>query len=164
MTATRERSSEADREIVVVRTIQGPRDLVFEAYTDVSHLSQWWGPDGFTTTTLSFDFRPGGVWDFVMHGPDGTDYPNWIEWLEIVPPERIVLVHGERAHDPRAFVTTFTLIERDGATEVTLRAVFLTKEQRDEVVAPHPPPAGGPPAPPRPAAHGVTHTKAQPRG
>jgi len=129
--STREAS---DREIVVSRLIEGPRRLVFEAYTDVKHLAHWWGPDGFTTTTRSFEFRAGGVWDFVMHGPDGTDYPNWVEWREIVPPERIVLLHGERAGDPRSFLSTVTLVERGGATEVTMRAVFKTKAQRDLVV------------------------------
>ena len=126
-------SDTADREIVVTRVIEGPRPLVFEAYTDPRHLTHWWGPDGFTTTTR-FEFRPGGVWDFVMHGPDGTDYPNWIQWREIEPPGRLVYLHGERTDDPRAFVSTVTLVERGGATEVTMRAVFQTKAQRDEVV------------------------------
>jgi uncharacterized protein YndB with AHSA1/START domain len=123
-----------DREIVVSRTIAGPRRLVFLAYSDVRHLSRWWGPNGFTTTTRSFEFRPGGVWEFVMHGPDGTDYPNRIEWLEIVPPERLVFLHGEREDDPRAFVSTVTLAERGSQTEVMMRAVFKTREQRDEAV------------------------------
>ena len=127
-------SATSDREIVVTRIIEGPRPLVFEAYTDPGHLAQWWGPNGFTTTTRAFEFRPGGVWDFVMHGPDGTDYPNWIEWREIEPPERLVFLHGDRPDDPRAFVSTVTLVERGGATEVTMRAVFKTKAQRDEVV------------------------------
>jgi uncharacterized protein YndB with AHSA1/START domain len=127
-------SATSDREIVVTRIIEGPRPLVFEAYTDPKHLAHWWGPDGFTTTTRAFVFRPGGVWDFVMHGPDGTDYPNWIEWREIEPPERLVFLHGVRADDPRAFVSTVTLVERGGATEVTMRAVFKTKAQRDDVV------------------------------
>jgi uncharacterized protein YndB with AHSA1/START domain len=122
----------SDREIIVSRTIEGPRRLVFEAFTDVTHLAQWWGPNGFTTTTRAFEFRPGGVWDFVMHGPYG-DLQNWIEWREIVPPERIDYVHGERDGDPRAFVSTVTLVERGTATEVTIRAVFKTKEQCDEV-------------------------------
>jgi uncharacterized protein YndB with AHSA1/START domain len=127
-------SATSDREIVVTRIIEGPRPLVFEAYTDPSHLAQWWGPDGFTTTTRAFEFRPGGVWDFVMHGPDGTDYPNWIEWREIDPPERLVFLHGVGPDDPSAFVSTVTLVERDGATAITLRAVFKTRAQRDEVV------------------------------
>ena len=127
-------SATADREIVVARTIEGPRPLVFEAYTDPKHLAHWWGPNGFTTTTRAFEFRPGGVRDFVMHGPDGTDYPNWIEWREIVPPERLVFLHGERRGDPQAFVSTVTLAERGGATEVTMRAIFQTRARRDEVV------------------------------
>ena len=107
---------------------------MFSAYTDARHVANWWGPNGFTTTTRSFEFRPGGVWEFIMHGPDGTDYPNRIEWREIVPPERIEYVHGESKDDPHAFDSTVTLVERGRATEVTLRAVFKTKEQRDEVV------------------------------
>ena len=92
--------STSDREIVISRTIDAPRELVFEAFTEVRHLSRWWGPDGFTTTTRAFEFRAGGEWDFVMHGPDGTDYPEWITWAEIAPPQRIALVHGEFGGDP----------------------------------------------------------------
>src|ERR1700704_5554766 len=71
-------SATADREIVISRVIGAPRELVFEAFTEVRHLSRWWGPEGFTTTTRAFDFRVGAEWDFVMHGPDGTDYQEWI--------------------------------------------------------------------------------------
>ena len=124
-------TDESERSIVVSRIIEGPRDLVFEAFTDVRHLSMWWGPDGFRTTTHAFEFRPGGVWTFIMHGPDGTDYPNHIEWSEIVPHERIVYLHGESADDPHAFVSTMTLVERGEATEITLRGVFKTKAARD---------------------------------
>jgi uncharacterized protein YndB with AHSA1/START domain len=134
MMAVDDTSETSDREIVVTRIIEGPRSLVFEAYTDPTHLAEWWGPNGFTTTTRAFDFRPGGVWDFVMHGPDGTDYPNWIEWREIEPPARLVFLHGVGPHDPRAFISTVTLVERGAATEVTMHAVFKTKAQRDEVV------------------------------
>lgn len=66
----------ADREIVIARGIDGPRDRVFDAFTAVDHLSHWWGPDGFTTTTHTFEFRPGGVWDFTMHGSDGNRLPE----------------------------------------------------------------------------------------
>ena len=134
MPSATDRGPDADREIVVSRTIDGPRSLVFEAYTSAQHLARWWGPNGFTTTTRSFEFRPGGTWDFIMHGPDGTDYPNWIEWREIVPPERIVLLHGTREGDPDSFVGTITLIEKGQSTEVTLRSVFNTRRQRDEVI------------------------------
>jgi uncharacterized protein YndB with AHSA1/START domain len=124
----------SDRTIVVSRTIDGPRRLVFEACSQVRHLARWYGPNGFTTTTRSFDFRVGGVWEFVIHGPDGTDYPNHVEYREIVAPERIVMLHGERAGDPRAFVSTINLIERGETTEIVLRTVFKTRAQRDEVV------------------------------
>src|ERR687890_1739370 len=100
---TRAEPSTADREIVISRVIGGPRELVFEAFTEVRHLSQWWGPEGFTTTTQSFEFREGGAWDFVMHASDGTDYQEWITWTEIAPPERIALLHGEFRGDPNAF-------------------------------------------------------------
>ena len=103
MAATRRdasaQSATADREIVISRVISAPRELVFEAFTEVRHLSQWWGPEGFTTTTRAFEFRVGGEWAFVMHGPDGTDYQEWISWTEITPPERIALVHGESRDD-----------------------------------------------------------------
>ena len=78
------------RSIVGTREFDAPRALVFSAWTDAKHLAQWWGPNGFTTTTYTFDFRPGGIWRFVMHGPDGRDYQNLITFEEIVPPERIV--------------------------------------------------------------------------
>lgn len=123
-----------DREIVVSRTIEGPRDLVFEVHGEVHHLSQWFGPTGFTTTTHSFEFRAGGIWDYTMHGPDGTDYPNHVEYLEISPPERIVLRHGSRQDDPDAFISTVTFEERAEGCRVTLRSVFNTKEQRDHNV------------------------------
>src|SRR3974377_1424041 len=80
--------------IVGTRVFHAPRDLVFSAWTDPKHLAQWGGPNGFTTTTYSFDMRPGGVWRFVMHGPDGRDYQNRITFEEIVRPERIVYRHG----------------------------------------------------------------------
>jgi uncharacterized protein YndB with AHSA1/START domain len=64
------------RSIIGTRLLDALRKLVFAAWTDPKHLAQWWGPNGFTTTTHAFDFRPGGVWRFVMHGPDGRDYQN----------------------------------------------------------------------------------------
>ena len=124
----------ADREIVISRVISAPRETVFEAFTDVRHLSRWWGPDGFTTTTRAFGFRVGGEWDFVMQGPDGTDYPEWISWTDIAPPERIALLHGEFRGDPNAFESVLTF-EPDGtATRIEMHTVFPTKEARDEAV------------------------------
>ncbi|GAA0498308.1 activator of HSP90 ATPase [Paractinoplanes deccanensis] len=123
-----------DREIVIERVIDAPRELVFEAFTEVRHLSHWWGPEGFTTTTRAFEFRAGGVWDFVMHGPDGTDYPEWITWTEITPPERIELLHGEFRDDPNAFASVLTFAAHGAGTHIVMRTVFPTRELRDEAV------------------------------
>jgi len=129
-----ERSATADREIVVSRIIDAPRELVFEAFTEVRHLSRWWGPEGFTTTTQSFEFRVGGEWIFVMHGPDGTDYRNWILWTEIVPPERIARLHGASRDDPNAFQSVMTFEAEGAATRIEMRTLFPTKEMRDQAV------------------------------
>jgi uncharacterized protein YndB with AHSA1/START domain len=124
----------ADRQIVISRLISAPRELVFEAFTELRHLSRWWGPEGFTTTTRAFEFRVGGEWDFVLHGPDGTDYQEWICWTEIAPPERIALLHGEFRGDPSAFESVLTF-DRDGAaTRIEMRTIFPTKELCDEAV------------------------------
>ena len=127
-------SATADREIVISRVIGARRELVFEAFTEVRHLSQWWGPEGFTTTTRAFEFRVGGEWDFVMHGPDGTDYQEWISWTEIAPPERIALLHGESRGDPNAFESAITFAPEGEATRIEMRTVFPTRELRDEAV------------------------------
>ena len=127
-------SATADREIIISRVISAPPELVFEAFTEVRHLSQWWGPEGFTTTTRAFEFRVGGVWDFVMHGPDGTDYQEWISFIEIAPPERIALMHGEFRDDPRSFESVLTFAADGAGTRLEMRNVFPTKELRDEVV------------------------------
>ena len=124
----------ADREIVISRVIDAPRELVFEAFTGVQHLSQWWGPEGFTTSTRAFEFRVGGEWVFVMHGPDGTDYQEWISWTEIAPPERIALLHGESRGDPNAFESVLTFEPDGAATRIEMRTVFPTQALRDEAV------------------------------
>jgi uncharacterized protein YndB with AHSA1/START domain len=127
-------SATSERDIVISRRIEIPRELVFERFTDVRHLSRWWGPEGFTTTTRAFEFRVGGVWDFVMNGPDGTDYQEWISWTEIAPPERIALLHGEFESDPNAFESVLTFTPDGAATRVEMRTVFPTRQQRDEAV------------------------------
>src|SRR3954453_379138 len=124
----------ADREIVISRVIDAPRELVFEAFTEVRHLSRWWGPEGFTTTTRSFEFREGGEWCFVLHGPDGTDYSEWIRWLRIAPPERIALRPGEPRDAPNAFESLLTFEPDGAATRIVMRTVSPTKQLRDEAV------------------------------
>ena len=74
----------AAREITATRTYNASRDMVFKTWTDLERISNWWGPKGFTTTTSRMKVKKGGVWEFVMHGPDGTDYKkrNWTDKKE----------------------------------------------------------------------------------
>ena len=122
------------RSIIGVREFDAPRDLVFAAWTDPKHLAQWWGPNGFTTTTMSFDLRPGGVWRFVMHGPDGRDYQNRITFDEIVRPERIVYRHGGGEDvEPVQFRQTVIFEDLGGTTRMTWRGDFPSAAERDRV-------------------------------
>ena len=116
-------ASTADREIVVTRLIAAPRALVFAAFLDPANIGTWWGPNGFTTTIHAMDARPGGVWRYIMHGPDGTDYNNRVTYVEIVKPERIVYDHGDD-ENPTMFRSTITFAERGGKTKLTMRATF----------------------------------------
>ncbi|MGA7545487.1 MAG: SRPBCC domain-containing protein [Methyloceanibacter sp.] len=124
------------RSIIGTRVFDAPRELVFSAWTDPKHLAQWWGPDGFTTTTSAFEFRAGGVWRFVMHGPDGRDYENRITFDEIVPPERIVYHHGGGDDvEPVQFNTTVSFEALgSGKTRLTMRGVFPSAKERDRVI------------------------------
>ncbi len=92
------------------------------------------GPNGFSTTIEVMDVRPGGRWKHVMHGPDGTDYPEWITWREIVPPERIALLHGESRDDPNAFESVLTFEPVGEQTRIVMRTVFPSADLRDEAV------------------------------
>lgn len=125
----------ADREIVISRTINASRELVFEAWTKPEHLGLWWGPTGFTNTFLDIDVRPGGMWRFIMHGPDGIDYPNRIVYNEVVKPERLVYTHGgEDENDPGQFQVIVTFDESYGSTLLTMRSIFPSAAERDKVV------------------------------
>lgn len=75
------------------REIPASPEVVFSAIQDPARLARWWGPEGFTNTFHTFEFREGGAWLFTMHGPDGTDYPNQSEFLEIVPPSLVRIKH-----------------------------------------------------------------------
>ncbi len=124
----------ADREIALTRVFDAPRELVFEAFTDPRHVVHWWGPNGFTNTIREMDVRPGGVWRFVMHGPDGVDYKNLIEYTEVVKPERLAWAHGEDDGGPPTFHATATFTDEGGKTRVTLTMIFATAAERDRTV------------------------------
>ena len=126
-----------ERSVVIHRTMQAPRERVFRAFLEAEALRKWFGPDGFDTVTHEMDARPGGLWRFTMHGPDGTDYPNWVRYLEITAPERIEWDQGDVVGGQPWFRTTITFEEVDGGTRVTLHSVFPDREARDKNVAEH---------------------------
>ncbi|HWB13688.1 MAG TPA: SRPBCC family protein [Pirellulales bacterium] len=125
-------------EIVISRVFAAPRELVWQAWTEPKHVGRWWGPAGFSTTTHSLDFRPGGSWRYTMHGPDGRDYANRIEYLEIVRPSRLVYKHGgDVGSEPVRFhvEVSFEPTDENGShTKVTMRSLFSSAQERDFVI------------------------------
>ena len=127
----------ADREFVVTRVFDAPRDLVFRAWTEADRLARWFGPKGFTMLSTRLDLRPGGVFHYGMRSPDGK--VMWGKWIfrEVVAPERLVVVvsfsdeaggvtrHPFAADWPAEVLSTMTLIEHDGKTTLTMRGVPL---------------------------------------
>jgi len=121
--------STADREIFSTRVFDAPRALVFEMWTNPKHVVHWWGPKGFTNTIDEMDVRPGGVWLFTMHGPDGTDYKNKIVFKKVIRPERLEYSHVSGP----LFDVTVTFDEEGGKTKLSIRMVFASVELRDKV-------------------------------
>jgi uncharacterized protein YndB with AHSA1/START domain len=113
---------ESVREIISTRLLNAKQELVFSAFSNPLHLAKWWGPKGFTNTFNLFDFTPNGKWDFVMHGPDGVNYKNESEFIEIIKPERIVFNHICKPY----FRMTITLTEEGDKTRITWRMLFET--------------------------------------
>ena len=127
---TRMPAPERDDEIRIIRIYDAPVALVWNAWTDVEQVGQWWGPRGFTITTHSKDLRPGGFWDYTMHGPDGTDYPNFARYHEVEPHSRLVYDHGATSADAKPmFHVTATFRELGGRTELDMRMRLSTAEE-----------------------------------
>ncbi len=124
----------SDRELVFTRVFDAPRELVWEAWTDPKHLVHWWGPKGFTNTFQEISVKPGGIWRFIMHGPDGRDYPNKIVYEEIVKPERLIYTHSGEEGEPVQFHATVTFAKQGAQTKLTMRLVFPSAAERDRVV------------------------------
>jgi uncharacterized protein YndB with AHSA1/START domain len=129
----------SEREIVISRVFDAPRDVVWDAWTDPKQVVQWWGPQGFTTTIHEMDVRPGGAWRHTMHGPDGADYPGKSVFSEVVKPERIVLTHSGGKEGGRVvnFKSTWTFEAEGDQTRVTIRMVFDSAEARGFVAKEH---------------------------
>ncbi len=125
----------SQREISTTRLLAAPRERVFAVWTDPAHIGQWWGPDGFSVTTQKMDVRSGGEWVYTMHGPDGTDYPNRIDYEEVVAPERLVytLRGGKAGDEPSQHHTTVIFTDENGKTRLDMQMLFASPAARDAV-------------------------------
>lgn len=122
----------ADREVVITRLLNIPRELVWEAWTKPEHIVNWWGPNGFVTVIQKMDFSIGGVWLYTMTSAEGVLYPNHIVFKEIIKPAKLIYDHGDG--ERIWFETTVTFEKSENGTLVTLRQLFPSKQSRDEVV------------------------------
>jgi uncharacterized protein YndB with AHSA1/START domain len=125
-------SKTAEREISITRILNAPKELVFEAWTDPKHISEWWGPIGFTTTVREMDLRPGGKWLQTMHGPDGKDYPDEMIFTTVVKPDLIKYTHTAPKFD-----ATVTFEAVGNKTKLTMSMVFDNVEEYNFVVKEH---------------------------
>lgn len=130
---TQATASTSDREIVQERIIDAPRALVYKAWTDPAHLPNWFGPQGFRCTTRAIDVRPGGAWTFTMHGPDGKDWPNHMQFLAMEAPARIVYDHGEEPGGTPHFQVVVTFEDLGVRTRLIQRSTFPTAEACEAV-------------------------------
>lgn len=119
-------------EITLVRVYDAPVRVVWDAWTDPEQVAQWWGPRGFTLTTHSKDLRPGGHWAYTMHGPDGTDYPNKTQYLEVETCSRLVYDHGANDDRPPLFRVTVVFSETKGKTTMQMTMALPSPEAADE--------------------------------
>jgi len=123
-----------DREIVINRLLDAPRELVFEAWTNPKHLVNWWGCMGFSSTFHHIEIKPGGKWHFEMNGPNGISFPNFVLFTEVVKPERLAYLHGTSENDDPNFKVTVTFEERGTKTWLTMCSVYATAAERDYAV------------------------------
>ena len=120
-----------DREIIVTRLIDAPRELVFAAFTEREHIEQGWAPKG--ATIHEMEVKPGGVWRYSQPGRNGAQYAAKITFIELDRPTRFVYDYGaDGATDPVR--TTVTFAEEDGKTKVTLQLLFVTAAERKQAV------------------------------
>ncbi len=123
-----------DQQLITTRIFDAPIELVFETWTDPDHLAHWFGPDGFTITTDKFELKEGGEWKFMMHGPDGIDYPNLIRFQKIDRPHLLEYLQMSDENSDDAFYVIVSFSEMDGKTKMVMDMSFKTKEDLDYVI------------------------------
>jgi uncharacterized protein YndB with AHSA1/START domain len=132
-----ERANHSANEIRITRVYDAPVALVWDAWTDLEQVAQWWGPRGFTITTHHKDLRVGGTWQYTMHGPDGKDWPNFTRYHEVEPRAKLVYDHGATSDDaaPLFRVTAEFRDLGSGRTELTLCMTLATAEAAQQTRA-----------------------------
>ena len=124
-------STPGDRELVITRTFDAPRSVVWAAFTDPRHLPNWHtGPEGMTMPVCEIDLRPGGRWHYVWRNAHGRDFEASGTYSEVDPPKRIVSATTNRNGEEQTSTTTFT--EENGRTTVTVTTLFASKASRDQ--------------------------------
>jgi uncharacterized protein YndB with AHSA1/START domain len=135
MTANSEASTAADRELVLTRLIDAPREKLYRAWTDPELLKRWFAPLPYTTPHAEFDLRPGGSTLIVMRGPDGNEFPNRGTYLEIVENERLVFTDaytGDWQPSEKPFMTVIVTFEPEaGKTRYTARVRHWSVADRE---------------------------------
>jgi uncharacterized protein YndB with AHSA1/START domain len=127
----------SDREIVMIRAFDAPRELVFEAWTNPEHVRHWWGLRSSTIVVCEGDVRPGGSWRYVTRETNGVEVPFTGFYQEVDPPGRLVyteMYDVEPFNSGEPAVNTVTFTEEDGSTVVRLTTVYPSKEVRDYVL------------------------------
>lgn len=124
----------SDREMLITRYFDAPRELVFKAHTDPALIPLWWGPRSTTTIVDKMDVRPGGRYRFIHRNDDGSEYVFGGEFQEITPPERLVQT-SELEGMPGSILETMTFAEQNGQTILTIVELCESQEQRDAVLA-----------------------------
>jgi uncharacterized protein YndB with AHSA1/START domain len=131
---TVERRSE--RELVVMRTFNGPAHIVFEAWTKPELLKRWWAPKSFGLTFISCeaDVRPGGSYRFVFGHPSSEQPMEFFgKYVEVRPHSRLVWTNDEGGEG--GAVTTVTFEERGAATLMVMHDLYSSKEALDGAIA-----------------------------
>jgi len=132
-TGTLKVTTPTDREIVLTRVFDAPRNMVFDAFTKPELLKRWFGPRGWSLVVCEVNLKVGGGFRFVLRGPDGKDMGMRGTYREIVPPARAV--HMESFDDyPGESQVTAVFIERGGKTTLTATVLYPSKEVRDAVI------------------------------
>lgn len=132
ITAIKKKSHRTDHQLVLTRILKAPRELVWKVWTEAEHVKNWWANNGFTLTLNDMDLRPGGFCSFIIRSPDGHEFPNKIDYLEVVPNERLVYKDDEEERVvPVNFHVSVSLEPYGSRTRLTMAMVFKSQQEME---------------------------------